>query len=230
MDALSDSPVYAFNLLSGDQSPSTLSLPLGEPLSKERMFHHIQMGGASTSSEYVRKPFPEEGIQLVSPVGETDDTTMSSPSTYVGVGTPLGSHDPYIPADVASSDSPISAETTQSMDAGISDSRVLKLLSLGMLEQLADRYGHSTRKLSSATKGLQTIWVPDPVMFSLEALNTAEALQEASTHLLTAVFSSGQAGAVLGAAVTALLDLDACVLPLILSCKIPCDPTLHSLG
>jgi hypothetical protein len=81
----------------------------------------------------------------------------------------------------------------------------------------------SARKLSSATKGLQTIWVPDAALFSLEALNTPEGLDSASTHLLTAVFSSGQVGAMLDAVVMALLDLDTCVLPLILSCKLPCD-------
>ena len=89
---------------------------------------------------------------------------------------------------------------------------------------------HSTRKLSTSTKGLGTIWVPDTALFTLEALSTPEGLDNAVTYLLTAAFSSGQAGAMLGAAVTALLDLDACVLPLILSCKIPHDPTFHDSG
>jgi hypothetical protein len=89
---------------------------------------------------------------------------------------------------------------------------------------------HSIRKLSIARKGPETIWVPDPALFTLEALNTPEGLGNAVTNLLTTVFSSGQAGAMLGAAVTALLDLDACVLPLILSCKIPHDPTFHDSG
>jgi hypothetical protein len=88
----------------------------------------------------------------------------------------------------------------------------------------------AARKLSSATKGLQTIWVPDAALLSLEALNTPEGLDSASTHLVAAVFSSGQVGAMLDAVVMALLDLDACVLPLILSCKHPCDSKFHDSG